>query len=105
MRMRAHSLFVRVRRAERAVKTLDMAARASDLEVCCWAYEGQTGRLRAALEEEEKLLRRRDSHGRTALHWACSSGQTEIVRLLLALGAEVACYRRSYDTPTLCVCI
>ena len=67
-----------------------MAAQVSDVESCCWAYEGQTGRLRAALTENVQLLQKRDSHHRTALHWACTSGKTDIVRMLLTLGAEVA---------------
>ena len=60
-----------------------------DIEVCCWAYEGQTGRVRAAVSEDTRLLQKRDSHQRTALHWACVSGQTEIIRMLLTLEAEV----------------
>ena len=66
-------------------------AQVSDVEVCCWAYEGQTHRLRTALADDVKLLQKRDSHHRTALHWACASGKTEIVRMLLKLGSEVMC--------------
>ena len=61
----------------------------SDLDVCCWAYEAQTGSLRSALADNESLVHKKDSHERTALHWACVSGQTEIVQLLISLGAEV----------------
>ena len=64
-------------------------AQVSEVQVCCWAYEGHAGLLRSALEENAKLLQRRDSHQRTALHWACASGQTEIVQMLLSLGAQV----------------
>ena len=67
----------------------NMAAQVSDVGICCWAYEGQTGRLRSALEDNAQLLAKKDSHERTALHWACASGQTEIVKILLKLGAEV----------------
>ena len=66
-----------------------MAGQVSDVEVCCWAYEGHAGRLRTALAEDAKLLQRTDCHHRTALHWACASGRTEIVRMLITLGAEV----------------
>lgn len=71
----------------------EMEAQVSDVEVCCWAYEGETGRLRSALEDNAKLLTKKDSHERTALHWACASGQTEIVKILLRLGAEVELVR------------
>ena len=61
----------------------------SDLEVCCWAYEGETASLRTALADDAALIHKKDSHERTPLHWACASGQTVIVKLLISLGAQV----------------
>ena len=81
-------IFMRMRGSMRA-KGWVMAGQVSDLEVCCWAYEAQTGRLRSALAENTRLLNKKDSHERTALHWACVSGQIDIVKLLISLGAEV----------------
>ena len=31
------------------------------------------------------------SHGYTALHWACQTGQLEVVKVLLEMGAELEC--------------
>ena len=66
-----------------------MAGRVSDVHVCCSAYEGHLGAVQAALEKEAGQVRARDASGRTALHWACSAGQSEIAALLLSKGAEV----------------
>ena len=71
-----------------------MAGQVSDVDVCCWAYEAQTRRLRSALAENAGLIHRKDSHQRTALHWACVSGQTDIVKILISLGAEVRRFLR-----------
>ena len=67
----------------------------SDRELCCWAYEGQVARVRAALHGSPQLAQDRDSHQRTPLHWACSSGQLEIAQILLDVGAEVRRLLRS----------
>ena len=62
----------------------------SDLEFCNLAYDGRVAMLKASLEKDESLIRRRDANKRTALHWACSSGRNEVVGLLLTKGAEVS---------------
>ena len=85
----AELFFMRMRESIRVKGGWVMAGQVSDLEVCCWAYEAQTGRLRSALAENTRLLNKKDSHERTALHWACVSGQIDIVKLLISLGAEV----------------
>ena len=66
----------------------------SDVDVCCWAYEAQTRQLRSALAGNPGLVNKKDSHERTALHWACVSGQTDIVKLLISLGVEVLLFPR-----------
>lgn len=61
----------------------------SDLDVCNYAYEGRIHLLRVALEKNPELLNKADSNSRTALHWACSSGQRDVVVYLLDKGAMV----------------
>ena len=61
----------------------------SDVEFCNLAYDGRVAMLKASLEKDNGLVRRRDANKRTALHWACSSGRNEVVGVLLSKGAEV----------------
>ena len=61
----------------------------SDLELCNLAYNGCIDELITLLERNPKLTDQRDSNRRTALHWACSSGQKEVIASLLEKGAEV----------------
>ena len=61
----------------------------SDMEFCNLAYDGRVAMLKASLEKDGGLVRRRDANKRTALHWACSSGRNEVVGVLLSKGAEV----------------
>ena len=61
----------------------------SDVEFCNLAYDGRVAMLKASLEKDGGLVRRRDANKRTALHWACSSGRNEVVGVLLSKGAEV----------------
>ncbi len=67
-----------------------MAAQISQVNVCNYAYEGRLKLLIVALDKDSTLIRKRDSNQRTALHWACSSGQSEIASYLLDKGAEVS---------------
>lgn len=66
-----------------------MAAAVSDLELCCLAYEAKIDKVKSVLVESPELINKRDSHQRTALHWACVSGHIDIVKLLISHGAEV----------------
>ena len=61
----------------------------SDVEFCNLAYDGNLLKMQAFLDADPSLSGRRDSNQRTALHWACSSGQTAVVGFLLTKGAEV----------------
>lgn len=61
----------------------------SDVEFCNLAYDGRVAMLKASLEKDGGLVRRRDANKRTALHWACSSGRNEVVGVLLSKGTEV----------------
>lgn len=67
-----------------------MSARVSELDVCNYAYEGRLKLLILAVDKDPTLVGKRDSNQRTALHWACSSGQSEIAAYLLDKGAEVS---------------
>ena len=61
----------------------------SEVEFCNLAYDGNLLKMQASLDADPSLSGRRDSNQRTALHWACSSGQTAVVGCLLVKGAEV----------------
>ena len=62
----------------------------SNIEECVWAYEGRIQLLRAAAEENiNRVVKKRDSSERTALHWACVSGKVDVVDFLITNGAEV----------------
>jgi len=73
----------------RPSSALKMAVAVSDLEFCNLAYDGRVAMLKASLEKDGSLIRRRDANKRTALHWACSSGRNEVVEFLVNKGAEV----------------
>jgi ankyrin repeat protein len=45
--------------------------------------------VRTLLSTDRNLVNTSDADGRTALHWAASSGALDIVRLLIDKGAEV----------------
>uniref|UniRef100_A0A8C2MKP4 Uncharacterized protein n=1 Tax=Cricetulus griseus TaxID=10029 RepID=A0A8C2MKP4_CRIGR len=47
------------------------------------------GCLKESILADRTLTTRTDQDSRTALHWACSAGHTEIVEFLLQLGVPV----------------
>ena len=61
----------------------------SEVDVCEFAFNGRLELVRVLLEKNPEEIKRRDSSKRTALHWACSSGQDDVVNFLLSKGAEV----------------
>lgn len=67
-----------------------MAGRVSSLDVCNYAYTGRIENVKAILDRDSAALHAKDSNKRTALHWACSAGQTEITSLLIESGANVS---------------
>ncbi|XP_067141587.1 26S proteasome non-ATPase regulatory subunit 10-like [Centruroides vittatus] len=71
----------------------------SELEICKLAYEGQTGRLKTKIDENNDLIRATDSAGRIPLHWASSGGRKDIVDYLLQMGSEVDAKDDSKWTP------
>ena len=61
----------------------------SELDICNFAFEGRLELVRASLEKSPELINKTDSSKRSALHWACSAGRDDVVRLLLSKGAQV----------------
>ncbi|XP_014650827.1 PREDICTED: 26S proteasome non-ATPase regulatory subunit 10 isoform X2 [Ceratotherium simum simum] len=61
----------------------------SNLMVCNLAYSGKLEELKDSILADKSLATRTDQDSRTALHWACSAGHTEIVEFLLQLGVPV----------------
>lgn len=70
----------------------------SELDICNFAFEGRLELVRASLEKNPELINKTDSSKRSALHWACSAGRDDVVRLLLSKGAQV-----SRSTVELCI--
>jgi ankyrin repeat protein len=60
---------------------------------------GDVVRTTKLLEDSPTLVGAVDKTGRTALHWAASKGQTNIVALLLDRGANPNAKQRSDETP------
>ncbi|KAL0614811.1 26S proteasome non-ATPase regulatory subunit 10 [Plecturocebus cupreus] len=58
----------------------------SKLTVCSVAYSRKLEELKESILADTSLAARTDQDSRTALHWACSAGTTEIVSFLLQLG-------------------
>ena len=61
----------------------------SNVKVCNLAYTGKLDELKESILADQSLATRTDQDSRTALHWACSAGHTEIVEFLLGLGVPV----------------
>ncbi|KAG3279532.1 PSMD10-containing [Ictidomys tridecemlineatus] len=57
--------------------------------VCNPAYSEKLEELKEHILAYKSLATRTDQDSRTALHWACSAGHTEIVEFLLHLGVPV----------------
>lgn len=61
----------------------------SNIMICNLAYSGKLDELKERILADKSLATRTDQDSRTALHWACSAGHTEIVEFLLQLGVPV----------------
>uniref|UniRef100_A0A3Q2KR07 Proteasome 26S subunit, non-ATPase 10 n=1 Tax=Equus caballus TaxID=9796 RepID=A0A3Q2KR07_HORSE len=76
-------------RASRRSWGSEMEGSVSNLMVCNLAYSGKLEELKECILADKSLATRTDQDSRTALHWACSAGHTEIVEFLLQLGVPV----------------
>ncbi|MEE6497014.1 hypothetical protein FKM82_002561 [Ascaphus truei] len=61
----------------------------SDVELCNLAYRGQLEELRSRVLADRTVACRTDQDDRSALHWACSAGHTDVAEYLLRLGVPV----------------
>ena len=61
----------------------------SDVELCNLAYEGKLSLVKKVVQENEGEVLKKDKNQRTAVHWACSSGQHAVVDFLINQGAQV----------------
>ncbi|KAJ6553563.1 ankyrin repeat protein [Mycena vulgaris] len=69
------------------------------LSVHTAAQNNQLHVIRSLISENPKLINSLDVDERTALHWAASSGSTDIVRFLIDKQAEVDLVDNSGWTP------
>lgn len=61
----------------------------SNKMVCNLACSRKLQELKETILVNESLVASTDQDSRTALHWACSAGHTEIVQFLLLLGVPM----------------
>ena len=61
--------------------------------------------VKKMMKEDSSLLFARDLSGRSALHFACSYGRSDIVRFLLSQGADPDSNSNSGETPLHVACI
>uniref|UniRef100_A0A3B3QIJ7 Proteasome 26S subunit, non-ATPase 10 n=1 Tax=Paramormyrops kingsleyae TaxID=1676925 RepID=A0A3B3QIJ7_9TELE len=66
-----------------------MEGSVSNLEVCNFAYAGKFDQLKQSILSDKSLATKTDQDHRTALHWACSAGHTDIVQFLLNFAVDV----------------
>uniref|UniRef100_A0A6I8NM37 Proteasome 26S subunit, non-ATPase 10 n=1 Tax=Ornithorhynchus anatinus TaxID=9258 RepID=A0A6I8NM37_ORNAN len=61
----------------------------SNVGVCNLAYAGKLEELKDKVLADKTQATKTDQDNRTALHWACSAGHTDIVDFLLRFGVPV----------------
>lgn len=63
-----------------------------------WCREGETLQVRIWLDDLKNDMNQGDDHGFSPLHWACLSGRTNIVDMLLNRGARINATNMGDDT-------
>ncbi|CAO3590577.1 unnamed protein product [Absidia cylindrospora] len=61
--------------------------------------------VREQVKEQKEPVNTKDEEGLTALHHACDSGYTDVVQLLLDLGADINATTNDSETPLHYACI
>lgn len=61
----------------------------SDQLVCNEAYNGNVAAVKKLVHESSSAVTDCDKTQRTALHWACATGQRDIIVFLIGQGAKV----------------
>ena len=61
----------------------------SELDSCIYAYEGKLEDLTQLLTVRPEFLNKRDINERAPIHWATSAGNTDVVKMLLEMEAEM----------------
>ena len=72
---------------ELATKKRPPSVRAGEIHVAVRA--GDLAKIKALVAEDPKVVNEKDSRGRTPLHFASNAGHTEIIKFLIANGADV----------------
>ena len=67
----------------------------SNLETCNHAYNGDLAGLRADILRDNSLVDLVDKNNRSPLHWACSSGQSAVVKFLINSGVKVRIVKKN----------
>lgn len=63
-----------------------------------WCREGEALQVRIWLDDTKHDLNQGDDHGFSPLHWACFAGRTNIVDMLLNVGARINATNMGDDT-------
>jgi ankyrin repeat protein len=65
-----------------------LLAKGAELDIFSSCILGRIDRVRQLLEKDRTIVNARDGYQRTPLHWACARDNPEVVKLLLANGAD-----------------
>lgn len=96
---RKHSEICKILVEHGAIDGLVKAGGQKARELFRAAYRYDHKAVEAILSQDPKLVHRKDKHGRSALHEACTHGNTRTVRVLLRFGAEVELQDDRGQTP------
>lgn len=61
----------------------------SDQPICNQAYNGNIAAVKKIAQENNSAVTDCDKSKRSPLHWACASGQKDVIVFLIGQGAKV----------------